>query len=59
MTEEQYLALDASSDAKYERIDGIVTMLRPASSAYGATPTYSIWLAVLWPTRHSVSVSER
>ncbi len=31
MTEEQYLA----SDAKYERIDGIVTMLRPASSAYG------------------------
>ncbi len=36
MTEEQYLALDASSDAKYERIDGIVTMLRPASSAYGS-----------------------
>ena len=35
MTEEQYLALDASSDAKYERIDGIVTMLRPPSSEYG------------------------
>ncbi len=35
MTEEQYLALDASSDAKYERLDGIVTMLRPPSSEYG------------------------
>ena len=35
MTEEQYLVLDASSDAKYERLDGIVTMLRPPSSEYG------------------------
>ena len=34
MTVEQYLALDESSDAKYEYLDGYVFMLRPPSSAY-------------------------
>src|SRR5436305_13709763 len=34
MTVEQYLALDESSDAKYEYLDGYVYMLRPPSSAY-------------------------
>jgi Uma2 family endonuclease len=36
MTVEQYLALDESSDAKYEYLDGYVFMLRPPSSAYDA-----------------------
>jgi Uma2 family endonuclease len=34
MTVEQYLALDESSDAKYEYLDGYVFMLRPPSSQY-------------------------
>src|SRR5437016_1232392 len=34
MTVEQYLALDESSDAKYEYIDGYAYMLRPPSSVY-------------------------
>ncbi len=34
MTEEQYLTLDESSDGKYERLDGMVTMLQPPSSFY-------------------------
>jgi hypothetical protein len=34
MTVEQYLALDESSDAKYEYLDGYAYMLRPPSSAY-------------------------
>jgi Uma2 family endonuclease len=34
MTVEQYLALDESSDAKYEYLDGYAFMLRPPSSAY-------------------------
>jgi Uma2 family endonuclease len=34
MTVEQYLALDESSDAKYEYLDGYVFLLRPSSSAY-------------------------
>src|SRR5439155_6714226 len=34
MTVEQYLALDESSDAKYEYLDGYAHMLRPPSSAY-------------------------
>src|SRR5216684_4678402 len=34
MTVEQYLALDESSDAKYEFLDGYVFMLRPPSSDY-------------------------
>jgi Uma2 family endonuclease len=34
MTVEQYLALDESSDAKYEYLDGYVFLLRPPSSAY-------------------------
>src|SRR5712692_528068 len=34
MTVEQYLALDESSDAKYEYLDGYVFMLRPPSSDY-------------------------
>ncbi len=29
MTEEQYLALDEATDGKYERLNGMVTMLRP------------------------------
>lgn len=32
MTEEQYLALDDATDGKYERLNGMVTMLRPPSS---------------------------
>ncbi len=35
MTEEQYLALDEATDGKYERLNGMVTMLRPPSSLYG------------------------
>jgi Uma2 family endonuclease len=34
MTVEQYLALDESSDAKYEYLDGYAYMLRPPSSVY-------------------------
>lgn len=34
MTVEQYLALDESSDAKYEYLDGYVFLLRPPSSVY-------------------------
>jgi Uma2 family endonuclease len=34
MTVEQYLALDESSDAKYEYLDGYVFLLRPPSSDY-------------------------
>ncbi len=34
MTVEQYLALDESSDAKYEYLDGYVFLVRPPSSAY-------------------------
>src|SRR5437868_3101508 len=34
MTVEQYLALDESSDAKYEYLDGYAYLLRPPSSAY-------------------------
>jgi len=36
MTEEQYLALDDATDGKYERLNGMVTMLRPPSSLAGA-----------------------
>jgi len=36
MTEEQYLALEETTDGKYERLNGMVTMLRPPSSLYGA-----------------------
>lgn len=36
MTEEQYLALDDATDGKYERLNGMVTMLRPPSSLEGA-----------------------
>jgi len=36
MTEDQYLALDEATDGKYERLNGMVTMLRPPSSLYGA-----------------------
>jgi Uma2 family endonuclease len=36
MTEEQYLALDNATDGKYERLNGMVTMLRPPSSLEGA-----------------------
>src|SRR5947209_13522243 len=32
MTEAQYLALDDATDGKYERLNGMVTMLRPPSS---------------------------
>ena len=32
MTEEQYLALDNATDGKYERLNGMVTMLRPPSN---------------------------
>src|SRR5712692_7397478 len=35
MTEEQYLALDEATDGKYERLNGMVTMLRPPSRLYG------------------------
>ncbi len=35
MTEEQYLALDDATDGKYERLNGMVTMLRPPSSLEG------------------------
>jgi Uma2 family endonuclease len=34
MTVEQYLALDESSDAKYEYLDGYVFLVRPPSSSY-------------------------
>jgi Uma2 family endonuclease len=34
MTVEQYLALDESSDAKYEYLDGYAYLLRPPSSVY-------------------------
>jgi len=34
MTVKQYLALDESSDAKYEFLDGYVFLVRPPSSAY-------------------------
>jgi len=34
MPVEQYLALDESTDGKYEYLDGFVYMLRPPSSAY-------------------------
>ena len=36
MTEDQYLALDDATDGKYERLNGMVTMLRPPSSLEGA-----------------------
>jgi len=36
MTEEQYIALDEATDGKYERLNGMITMLRPPSSLYGA-----------------------
>src|SRR5712691_3244302 len=36
MTEEQYLVLDDATDGKYERLNGMVTMLRPPSSLEGA-----------------------
>ncbi len=32
MTEDQYLALDDATDGKYERLNSMVTMLRPPSS---------------------------
>lgn len=32
MTEEQYLALDEATDGKYERLNSMVTMLRPPSN---------------------------
>ncbi|HCI80391.1 MAG TPA: hypothetical protein DHW02_11950 [Ktedonobacter sp.] len=35
MTEEQYLALDDATDGKYERLNGMVTMLRPPSNLEG------------------------
>ena len=34
MTEEQYLALEEMTDGKYERLNGMVTMLQPPSSLY-------------------------
>src|SRR5260370_38722039 len=37
MPVEQYLALDESTDGKYEYLDGFVFMLRPPSSAYAET----------------------
>src|SRR5260370_27942249 len=36
MTEDQYLALDDATDGKYERLNGMVTMLRPPSRLEGA-----------------------
>src|SRR5258708_23967942 len=36
MTVEQYLTLDEATDGKYERLNGMVTMLRPPSSLDGA-----------------------
>jgi Uma2 family endonuclease len=36
MTEDQYLALDDATDGKYERLNGMVTMLRPPSSLEAA-----------------------
>lgn len=36
MTEDQYLALDDATDGKYERLNGMVTRLRPPSSLEGA-----------------------
>lgn len=35
MTEEQYLALEETTDGRYERLSGMVTMLRPPSSVDG------------------------
>ncbi len=35
MTEEQYLVLDEATDGKYERLNGMVTMLRPPSRLEG------------------------
>src|SRR5947209_8673695 len=35
MTEEQYLALEERTDGKYERLNGMVTMLRPPSRLEG------------------------
>lgn len=42
MTVEQYLALDESSDAKYEYADGYAYLLRPPSSAYDARMTLDL-----------------
>ncbi|GAC1389216.1 MAG: Uma2 family endonuclease [Ktedonobacteraceae bacterium] len=39
MTEEQYLALEETTDGKYERLNGMVTMLRPPSSLQEADAT--------------------
>jgi Uma2 family endonuclease len=36
MTEEQYLVLEEATDGKYERLNGMVTMLRPPSNVNGA-----------------------
>ncbi len=36
MTEDQYLVLDDATDGKYERLNGMVTMLRPPSDLSGA-----------------------
>src|SRR5258708_30597873 len=36
MTEDQCLELDDATDGKYERLNGMVTMLRPPSSLEGA-----------------------
>ena len=35
MTEDQYLVLDEATDGKYERLNGMVTMLRPPSNVEG------------------------
>lgn len=35
MTEDQYLALDEATDGKYERLNGMVTMLRPPQPVQG------------------------
>ncbi len=39
MTEDQYLALEETTDGKYERLNGMVTMLRPPSSLQEADAT--------------------
>jgi len=39
MTEDQYLVLDEATDGKYERLNGMVTMLRPPSSVEGTDET--------------------
>lgn len=36
MTEEQYLALEETTEGRYERLSGMVTMLHPPSSLDGA-----------------------